>query len=310
MRSTLAVFSTLLILTSACGGDYGRSTSPSGGYTYPPPVTPVDTQPTPRSIRSIVLTAPESILVAERSTELAVFALDSSGQQVGRVRNATFTNTNAFSFAVSPDGVLTALYSSFRPFRATITASAVIDGVTFTASKRFDVRSSEPARIDFLTSLQPESVRPEPTFSAADGIVYLAVTDSGVDFTLLWSKLTGHPIGAHIHGPAEFDGVAGVLADFPVADQFATHGLIRGTLTAASIRARDGRAAISVDSLVTLIQNRAVYVDIHSAEQPAGELRGTPFASALTATRVPLTLGAPAAAAAPRTSRSPRSSRG
>ncbi len=287
MRSALALASTLLILASACGSDYGRATSPGGGTAYPPPVTPPDSQPvqppaTPPYITSIVLDATDSVIVVDDTARLAVFGLDSAGRRVARLTDVTFTNSNAFSFSLSPDGLLTALYSSFRPFRATITASAVVNGVTLTTSRRFDTRSAAPARFDFLTSLLPEGVRPEPTSSAADGIVYLAVTDSGVDFTLLWSHLAGdRPIGAHIHGPVEFDGVTGVLADFPVADQFANHGVIRGTLTASSIRARDGRGAISVDSLVTLIRNRAVYVDIHSAQQPAGEVRGTPFASGL-----------------------------
>jgi hypothetical protein len=287
MRSALAVVSTLLVLASACSSDYGRATSPGDGTNYPP-VTPRDSQPatqppaTPPSITAIVLDASDTVIVVDDTARLAVFGLDSAGRRVARLTDVTFTNSNAFSFAVSPDGLLTALYSSFRPFRATITASAVVNGVTLTTSRRFDTRSAAPVRFDFLTSLLPEQVRPEPTFSAADGIVYLTVTDSGVDFTLLWSHLAGdRPIGAHIHGPVEFDGVTGVLADFPVADQSANHGVIRGTLTASSIRARDGRGPISVDSLVTLLRNRAVYVDIHSALQPAGEIRGTPFASGL-----------------------------
>jgi hypothetical protein len=283
MRSALAVVSTLLILASACSGDYGRTTAPSDGSLYPPPVIPRDSQPAPvgtASIRSIALSAPDSILVAGTSERLSVVGLDSTGRQIATLTNASFVTTNAFSFAVSPDGTLTALYSSFRPFRADITASAEVDGATLTATKRFDVRSAAPARFDFLTSLLPESVRPEPVFTAADGIVYLTVTDSGVDFTMLWSKLAGvNPIGAHIHGPVAFDGVGGVLADFPVADQLTNHGVIRGTLTAESIRARDGRGPISVDSLVTLIRNRAVYVDVHTGLLPGGEIRGTPFAS-------------------------------
>jgi hypothetical protein len=313
MRLALALVSAFLTLAAACGGDYGRATSPS---TYPPPAgTPPDSQPapappTPPYIQSIALAAVDSMLVVGDSVQLSVVGLDSAGRQVATLPNVIFENSNAFSFVLSPDGVLTALYSSFRPFRATVTASVEIDGRTLTTSKRFDVRSAAPARFDFLTTLLPESVRPEPVFSAADGIVYLTVTDSGVDFTLLWSHVTERPIGAHIHGPVGFDGVTGVLADFPIGDQFDDHGGIRGTLTASSIRAKDGRGPIAVDSLVTLIRNRAIYVDIHSAELPAGEVRGTPFASGLANIRLPLTRREPAAAAVSRTSRSPRTSRG
>jgi hypothetical protein len=104
----------------------------------------------------------------------------------------------------------------------------------------------------------------------------------GLDFTLLWSHLTGPPVSAHIHGPVDFGDVGPVLADFPIGEGIADHGLLRGTLTPESIRASGGRAPISMDSLITLIKTRLVYVDIHSAVRPAGEIRGTPFASGIT----------------------------
>ena len=276
MRSTLAVISTLLILVSACGGDYGRSTSPTGGSTYPPSGSPPPATP---QIRSIVLDASDTIVTVGNSAQLSVVGLDADGQRVAKLENATFANSNAFSFLVSPNGLLTALYSSFRPFRADIKASVVVDGVTLSATRRFDVRSAAPDRFDFLTSLIPEEIVPEQPPSAADGIVYLTVTDVGIDFNLQWSHLTGTPIGAHIHGPADFGGVAPVLADFPINDGFPDHGLLRGTLTQESIRATNGRGPISMDSLITLVKSRVVYVDIHSAERPAGEVRGTPFSS-------------------------------
>ena len=280
MRAALAVVTTLLILTSACG-DYGGSTAP---YDRPPARPPADTQPSPPPpqppayIRSIALVAQDSVLVAGSTEWLDVVGLDSSGRAVATLTALRFTSSNQFSIGVNSEGFLTAFYSSFAPFRSDVTASAVVHGDTLTTTRRFAVSSAAPATFDFLTSLLPESVRPDPLFSAGDGIVYLTPTDSGIDFTLLWAHLSGRPIGAHIHGPTDFDGVAGVLADFPVGSQAEDHGVLRGTLTASSIRARDGRGPISLDSLVTLIRNRAVYVDMHSAENPSGEVRGTPFA--------------------------------
>ena len=258
MRSALALGCTLLVVAAACGGD--RSTSVPA--------------PTVGPIVSIALSALDSVLEAGTSTRLSVVGLDALGRPVATLPDAVYSVGNPFSVLVSPDGVVTALYSSFRPVSSTVTASVTRDGMTLTSTKRFDVSSAEPRRYDFFTLLLPEGVRPEPVSSIADGIVYLTLTDSGIDFTLLWSHLSGRPIGAHIHGPVDDDGVAGVLADFPVGDQFADHGVIRGTLTAESIRARDGRSPISVDSLVTLLGRFAAYVDIHTAELPAGEVRG------------------------------------
>jgi len=282
MRSALAFVSTLLILASACS-DYDGATAPP--YDRPPapmPVEPPGPQPdAPAYIRSIAILAPDSVLVAGTAERIWVVGLDSSGRLVDTLSNARFKSSNAFSIGVSSEGILTAFYSSFAPFRSDVTASAVVHGDTLTSTKRFAVTSAAPARFDFLTALLPENVRPEPIVSAADGIVYLTLADSRIVFTLLWSHLTGRPIGAHIHGPVDGDRVAGVLADFPMGSEFDDHGVLRSTLTAESIRARDGRPPISLDSLVTLIRNRAVYVDIHSAENPSGEVRGTPFASGL-----------------------------
>jgi len=280
MRSALAVVTTLLVLTSACG-DYGGSTAP---YDRPPARPPADSQPsppptqTPGYIQSIALVAPDSVLVAGSTEQLEVVGLDSSGRAVATLTASRFTSSNPFSIGVNSEGFLTAFYSTFAPFRSDVSASVVVHGDTLTTTRRFAVSSAAPATFHFLTALFPENVRPVPLVSAGDGIVYLTLTDSGIDFTLLWSHLSGRTIGAHIHGPANVDGVAGVLVDFPVADHVEDHGVVRGTLAESSIRARDGRGPISLDSLVTLIRNRAVYVDMHSAENPSGEVRGTPFA--------------------------------
>lgn len=281
MRSTRTAGSLILIFAAACSGDYGRSTSPNGmppGPPYPTDTTATPPAPPARTIVSLAIAAPESILVAGDSTQLSVFGLDASGQEVARIRGAAFTVDNAFSFLVSADGYLTALFSSASPFRANVVASATVDGVFLTTTRRFAVVSAAPSRFDFLTSMLPTDIRPEPLFSAADGIVYLTVTDAGIDFTMLWSNLTGAPNGAHLHGPADTEEVAGILADFPIGEQPDNHGIVRGTLTAESIRGRDGRPAISLDSLKTLIRNRAVYADVHSVGFPAGEIRGSPFA--------------------------------
>lgn len=281
MRSTRTAGSLFLILAAACSGDYGRSTSPNGmppGTPYPTDPTGTPPAPPARTIVSLAIAAPDSLLVAGDSMQLSVFGLDASGQRVAQVRNPTFVVDNAFSFLVSPDGFLTALFSNARPFRANVIASATVDGVFLTATKRFAVTSAAPSGFDFLTSMLPTDIRPEPLFSAADGVVYLTLTDAGIDFTMLWSHLTGAPVGAHLHGPAGTEEVSDILADFPIGEQPDNHGIVRGTLTAESIRGRDGRPAISLDSLKTLIRNRAVYADVHSGGFPAGEIRGSPFA--------------------------------
>lgn len=281
MRHLLTAASLLLTLAAACSGDYSRSTSPYDTPANNPPY-PTDTPPPPpppsSTIVSLEIAAPESILVAGDSIQLSVFGLDAQGTRVARVQFPTLSVDNGFSFLLNGSGFLTALYSSFRPFRANVMASTTIDGVFLTTTKRFDVASAAPARFDFLTSMLPEDIRPEPIFTGADGIVYLTFTNTGIDFTILWSNLGGAPVGAHLHGPGDTEAVSDILADFPLGEQVDNHGIVRGTLTAANIRARDGRPAISIDSLKTLIRNRSAYADVHSVRFPAGEIRGSPFA--------------------------------
>ena len=143
------------------------------------------------------------------------------------------------------------------------------------AIERVFVSFVAPARFDFLAVLVPESVRPSPLSGPADGVVYLTVSDSGLDFRLAYRELTGRAIGVRIRGPSDANGVAGILADFPIVDEAGTGAVVTGTLTQEFIRARDGRAAISMDSLVALIRNGATYVDVQTGEYFGGEIRGT-----------------------------------
>jgi hypothetical protein len=299
----------LLMLAAACGGDYSRSTSPSDypktpgdTTTYPPPDGNPYPSGNPGAIVSVALQATDTVLVAGSSTRLTVVGLDSLGRTVATLPSASITTTNGFSFLVEPDGRLTALYSSFTPTSGNVTASVVRGRDTLTATRHFSVTSAAPRVVDFAATMLPENVRPEPQFSVADGVVYLTLTDSGVDFTLLWAHILGRPIGAHLHGPAfDFDTVTSVLADFPVGDEFADHGILRGTLTQSSIRAVGGNPPIALDSLVTLLKSGLLfYADVHSAAFPAGEVRGALFRTQGSSTRVPVALRERPAAAAPR----------
>src|SRR5678816_1658070 len=82
MRSTRTAGSLFLILAAACSGDYGRSTSPNGmppGTPYPTDSTGTPPAPPARTIVSLAIAAPDSLLVAGDSMQLSVFGLDASG---------------------------------------------------------------------------------------------------------------------------------------------------------------------------------------------------------------------------------------
>ena len=231
-----------------------------------------------RRVVSIVLSAPESVVVAGSTTQLTVVGRDARDNPITGLTASSFATSNPFSVMVSPTGLVTALFSSFRPFSAIVTATVTRDGVTLSGSRRIEVGSAAPSVFDFSALMEPEDVRPEPVNSAAEGIIFLTLDGAQVHYKILWSLLEGPPISAHIHGPDGNDAVADVLVDLPLGNQTSTNGTLSGSFSATDIRPHDGQPAISLDSLVTLMGTPGmVYADIHTALFRDGEIRGSTF---------------------------------
>jgi hypothetical protein len=92
-----------------------------------------------------------------------------------------------------------------------------------------------------------------------------------VNYTITVSGLSSNPTAAHIHGPADSTTNAGVIVPLnPVTAQ--TSGTIAtGSFTAANITAGTG---VSFDSLLVLMRTGNSYVNVHTTNHPAGEIRG------------------------------------
>ena len=73
------------------------------------------------------------------------------------------------------------------------------------------------------------------------------------------------------------DDVAGILVDLPLGTAAATNGVLTGSFTATDIRPLGGQPAVSLDSLMTLIDRGLVYVDLHTPGFQGGEMRGSVF---------------------------------
>lgn len=224
----------------------------------------------------IEVSTADSVVIAGLSTQLTVVGRDARQNRITGLTGVSFATSNPFSVSVSPTGLATALFSSFRPFSSTITATVTADGATLTATKRIDVASAEPLAFDGSALMEPESVRPEPVNSAAEGIVFLTRDGAQVHYKILWSLLSGPPVSAHIHGIDDDDTVADVLVDLPLGAQASRNGTATGTFSATDVHPLAGNPAISLDSLFALIGPAGfVYADVHTALLPDGEIRGS-----------------------------------
>ena len=82
-----------------------------------------------------------------------------------------------------------------------------------------------------------------------------------VSWTIEYTGLTGDATGAHFHGPADATGTAGVVLSLVTADVGAMASPIQGT------------AQISAEQAAQLTGGQW-YVNIHTAANPGGEIRG------------------------------------
>lgn len=122
----------------------------------------------------------------------------------------------------------------------------------------------------FTTILSGANERPNAVTTTGAGAASFTVSGTTVSYVVTFSRLSGAPIMAHIHGPGNANQTVGVLVDFPTAGQTLTNGVLTGTFNAASIR----NAAVSLDSLLVLMRNGNAYVNVHTTLNPAGEIRG------------------------------------
>lgn len=122
----------------------------------------------------------------------------------------------------------------------------------------------------FTAILNGANERPNPATTTGAGAASFVVTGTTVAYTVTFSRLTGPPSMAHIHGPGNATQAVGVLVDFPTTGQTLTNGVLTGTFNAGSIR----NTAISLDSLLVLMRNGNAYVNVHTTQFPGGEIRG------------------------------------
>ena len=111
---------------------------------------------------------------------------------------------------------------------------------------------------------------PAPKTTTATGTAQVIVYPSSIDYQVNASAITGVTM-VHIHNGAA--GVAGPIVVTLYQPATAT-GIINGQVTSGTITQASLPAGVTFESLKTLILNGNAYINIHTAANPSGELRG------------------------------------
>ena len=144
--------------------------------------------------------------------------------------------------------------------------AAILVGATALACGSSDTPTT-PKAPTWVTTLS--GANEVPTKAVPGTGTATIVKNGGVyTYTITYAGLTGTPNNAHIHGPARTDQSVGVIVPFSVAGATGASGTLTGTFTSTN------NPAISNDSLEVLMTNGSAYVNVHTAANGGGEIRG------------------------------------
>jgi hypothetical protein len=125
----------------------------------------------------------------------------------------------------------------------------------------------------FTANLTGAAERPTPVTTTATGTATFTAVTVGSVTTITYSAtvtgLSGPATLAHIHGPAGEDAAAGPIVTLIITNSSATSGaIISGSFTAT------GHATINMATLLQHLENGQAYINVHTAANPDGEIRG------------------------------------
>jgi hypothetical protein len=145
-------------------------------------------------------------------------------------------------------------------------------GVTAACEDDDDVRAR------FTAELNGANERPTPVTTSGTGTFQATLDENNIlTYTLTFSGLGTNTTLAHIHGPATTAQAAGILInlDAPSLGRTITIGATSGTGAGTiDLNLVTLNAAVSGDSLLTLLNNGNAYVNIHTVTNGSGEIRG------------------------------------
>ena len=133
----------------------------------------------------------------------------------------------------------------------------------------FAACSTTPTLPTYKATLNGASEKPTANASTGTGTATATLDGTTLALKIDFSGLTGAATKAHIHGPADETGAAGVVCDF--TDKIAA-GATAGT---GSINATCNLDGVSNAALTVANLNAGqLYLNLHTAGSPGGEIRG------------------------------------
>ena len=121
-------------------------------------------------------------------------------------------------------------------------------------------------KTSFNATLSGAAERPNPVTTAGTGAATASLDGTTLTVNGTYQGLSGLATAAHIHGPADETTAAGVLCPLTL-----TPGSVAGTGTVSGTCQLNGTPpAATVENL----RNGLMYVNVHTAANPGGEVRG------------------------------------
>jgi hypothetical protein len=155
--------------------------------------------------------------------------------------------------------------------RKLFTALLALTAVTAVACDDEDEDIDAPPDTQTLSAdLTGAAERPTPVTTNATGDAEFVISTSGttttITYTVTVSGLSGPITAAHIHGPANASVAANVIV--PLSAVTGSGTSFTGSFTTT------GNSTIDMATLVTHMLAGNTYINIHTAANPNGEIRG------------------------------------
>lgn len=127
-----------------------------------------------------------------------------------------------------------------------------------------------------MTSAAEVPTPPNPNPGASGNATFTVNADNTVSYSITYAGLSGPPTLAHIHAAAA--GTSGGVVTpvlLPTPKPTTTSGTVTGSFAASDIQAGAGGIVKGdLNSLVAAMKAGNTYANVHTAANPAGEIRG------------------------------------